>query len=186
MIKNTESVKISENMNKTQVMIFTGLLFAIAMVLSLFESIVLVVPVAVPGVKFGLSNIAVMFAIFFLGAQQAYEIAILKAIFIFLTRGGIAGTLSLSGGLLSITCMLLMIRILKEKVTYISISVVGAVTHNLGQFLVISVLYIGAGLWAYLPVLVMFGVIAGIMTAILLQIILPALKRVAIKNRNTN
>jgi len=118
-----------------------------------------------------------MYVIFFLGARQAYSIAILKAIFVFFTRGFIASTLSFSGGMLSITCMLLIIFLLKEKVSYLGISVVGAVSHNIGQFLVISLIYVGVSMWAYLPVLLISGVIAGLLTATLLRILLPALKR---------
>jgi len=172
-----ETFRLSENMNKIQILVFSGLLFAIALILSLVESLLPIMPIAVPGVKIGLSNIAVMYAIFFLGARQAYAIAILKALFVFITRGFIASTLSLSGGLLSITGMLLMLFLLKEKVSYLGISVVGAVSHNIGQFLVVSLIYVGVSMWAYLPVLLISGVIAGLLTATLLRILLPAFKR---------
>ena len=172
-----ETFRLSENMNKIQILVFSGLLFAIALILSLVESFFPIMPIAVPGVKIGLSNIAVMYAIFFLGARQAYAIAILKALFVFFTRGFIASTLSLSGGLLSVTGMILMLFLLKEKVSYSGISVVGAVSHNIGQFLVVSLIYVGVSIWAYLPVLLITGVIAGLLTATLLRILLPALKR---------
>jgi len=172
-----ETFPLSEKMNRIQILVFSGLLFAIALILSLVENLLPIMPIAVPGVKFGLSNIVVMYVIFFLGARQAYSIAILKAIFVFFTRGFIASTLSFSGGMLSITCMLLIIFLLKEKVSYLGISVVGAVSHNIGQFLVISLIYVGVSMWAYLPVLLISGVIAGLLTATLLRILLPALKR---------
>jgi len=172
-----DTFPLSEKMNRTQILVFSGLLFAIALILSLVESLFPIMPIAVPGVKFGLSNIVVMYAIFFLGAKQAYSIAILKAIFVFFTRGFIASTLSLSGGMLSITCMILILFLLKEKVSYLGISVVGAVSHNIGQFLIVSLIYVGVSMWAYLPVLLISGVIAGLLTATLLRILLPALKR---------
>lgn len=176
-MENYEAYRLTNNMNKTQVMVFTGLLFAIALIFSIVEAMFLVIPMAVPGVKFGLSNIIVMYAIFFLGAREAYFIAILKALFVFFTRGFIASTLSLAGGLLSITCMLLMFFLLKEKVSISGISVIGAVSHNLGQFLVLSIIYIGISLWIYLPILLISGVITGLLTATLLKILLPVLKR---------
>lgn len=164
-------------MSKTKVMIFTGLLFAIALILSLVESMFPVIPVMVPGVKFGLSNIIVMYTIFFLGAKEAYLIAILKAMFVFFTRGFIASTLSLSGGMLSITCMLFFFILLEEKISIIGISVVGAVSHNIGQFIVVSIIYVGISLWFYLPVLLISGIITGLLTATLLKILLPVMKR---------
>lgn len=165
--------------SKTQAATFAALLFAVALVLSVVESMLPPLPIPVPGVKFGLSNIAVMYALFFLGGKQAYAITILKGIFVFITRGAIAGALSLSGGLLSITIMLVLFFIFKEKISYTGVSILGAVFHNIGQFMMISVIYMGTNLLAYLPVLLLSGVIAGIVTSTLLRFVLPALNRLA-------
>ena len=103
------------NLSKTQSMVLAAMIFAVALVLSLVENMMPPLPIAVPGVKCGLSNIAVMDALFFLGKKQAYLIAILKGGFVFITRGIIAGALSLSGGILSITVMLLLLVVFREK-----------------------------------------------------------------------
>lgn len=166
-----------KNLNNTQLMVLTGLIFAAALVLSLIESMLPPLPIPVPGVKFGLSNIAVMYCLFFLGEKQAYIIAILKATFVFITRGLIAGALSLSGGILSITVMFLLLLLLKERISYLLISIFGAVFHNIGQFIVIILIYVGMNMWVYLPILLLSGVVAGIVTSTLLRFILPALKR---------
>ncbi|GAB1477021.1 hypothetical protein MASR2M70_18570 [Bacillota bacterium] len=166
-----------ENLNKTQEMVLAAMIFAVAIVLSVVENMLPPLPIAVPGVKFGLSNVAVMYALFFLGAKQAYLIAFLKSAFVLITRGIIAGVLSLFGGILSITVMLLLLLILKDKVSYLSISIFGAAAHNIGQFLVITLLYTGMNMLPYLPVLLLSGIIAGIATSTLLRFILPALKR---------
>ncbi|NLT49216.1 MAG: Gx transporter family protein [Clostridiales bacterium] len=165
------------NLSKTQSMVLAAMIFAVALVLSLVENMMPPLPIAVPGVKFGLSNIAVMYALFFLGKKQAYLIAVLKGGFVFITRGIIAGALSLSGGILSITVMLLLLVVFREKISYLSISIFGAVSHNIGQFLVIILLYTGMNILPYLPVLLISGVIAGIVTSTLLRFIMPALKR---------
>ncbi len=166
-----------ENLSKTQNMVLAAMIFAVALVLSIVENMLPPLPIAVPGVKFGLSNIAVMYALFFLGSKQAYLIAILKGGFVFITRGIIAGALSLSGGILSITVMLLLLLLFREKISYLSISIFGAVSHNIGQFLVIILLYTGMNILPYLPVLLISGVVAGIITSTLLRFILPAFKR---------
>lgn len=177
MIEMSINNKITANLSRTQVMVLSSLIFATAIVLSIIENSLPPIVVAVPGVKFGLSNIAVMYALFFLGKKQAYTIAILKGFFTFATRGAVAGLLSLSGGVLSLTIMVILIFIFKEKITYLVISIFGAVFHNVGQFIVISILYIGMNMWAYFPVLLVSGVIAGIVTSTLLKFILPAFKR---------
>lgn len=168
-----------KNLNKTQMLVLTSMIFAAALVLAIVENMLPPLPIAVPGVKFGLSNIAVMYALFFLGKKEAYTIGILKSIFVFITRGGIAGLLSLSGGILSITVMILLIAIFKEKVSYLMISIFGAVFHNVGQFIVITVIYTGINMLAYLPVLLISGLAAGIVTSTLLRFIMPAFQRLA-------
>ena len=169
--------KLTKKLNTTQTMVLTALIFATAIVLSIVEGMLPPIVVAVPGVKFGLSNIAVMYALFVVGKEQAYTIAILKGVFAFATRGAIAGLLSLTGGILSITIMLILIIAFKDKISYLVISIFGAVFHNIGQFIVIALLYVGMNMWAYLPILLVSGVVAGIITSTLLRFILPAFKR---------
>ena len=74
------------NLSKTQSIVLASMIFAVALVLSIVENILPPLPIPVPGVKFGLSNIAVMYALFFLGWKQAYVIAVLKGGFVFITR----------------------------------------------------------------------------------------------------
>lgn len=167
------------NMQKTKTLVLTSLLFAIALVLAVVENSLPPLPFAVPGVKLGLSNVAVMYALFFLHKRQAFAIAVLKALFVAITRGFVAGLLSLSGGILSLFVMSLLLWIFKDKISYFILSVFGAVFHNIGQFAVISFIYTSVYLWVYLPVLLISGVVAGIATSALLKLILPAFKRLA-------
>ena len=168
---------ITDNMKRTKLMVLTALLFAIALVLSVVESLVPPIFIAAPGVKLGLSNIIVMYALFFLNKRHAFEIAILKAAFVFITRSAVAGILSLCGGVLSLLVMILLMYLFKEKISYLVLSIFGAIFHNIGQFAAISIIYHSIYLWAYLPVLLISGVVAGIATATLLRFILPAFRR---------
>ena len=164
---------------KTGRLVQAAFIFALALVLTIAENALPSLPVPVPGVKFGLSNIAVMYALVFLSKGQAYSIAVLKAMFVLVTRGLIAGMLSLSGGILSLTVMLVLMTVFGEKVSYTILSISGAIAHNIGQFVVISVIYTGMYMWAYLPVLIISGVVAGIITATLLRVIIPVLRRLS-------
>ena len=166
----------TEKISKTKLLVLTALLFAIALVLSIIEDSLPPLSI-VPGVKFGLSNIAVMYALFFLGKGNAFSLAILKALFVLFTRGAIAGILSLFGGILSIIIMILLLFFFKEKISYLVISIFGAVFHNIGQFLVITFIYADLNIWSYLPMLLISGLIAGIVTATLLKFVLPVFKR---------
>lgn len=179
--KENNKTKSNINFNKTKQLTLTGLLFALALVLSVVENTVPAMVIPVPGVKLGLSNIVVMFALFFVGKGQAFSLAILKAFFVFLVRGTVAAFLSLCGGIFSLVIMMLLLIIFKEKISYTVVSIFGSIFHNVGQFIAISIIYTSIGLWAYLPILIIAGVIAGIITATLLRIILPALKKLDLR-----
>ena len=78
--------KNHRNYQKTRHIALSGLLFALAMALSFIEG-TLVIPGLLPGMKLGLANIVVMYALFFMGPRQALVLDILKALFVFLVSG---------------------------------------------------------------------------------------------------
>lgn len=152
-----------------------GVLAALAIVLSIVESM-LPLPTPVPGIKFGLANIVVMYALIFLGWRDALLLAALKALYGFITRGATAGLLSLCGGLLAVAVMSLALYLLKDKISYLALSVLGAIAHNIGQLAVASVL-LGTVMWYYAPILLISGIATGTITSLLLRATLPAMRR---------
>ncbi len=165
----------------TKGMVLTALLFTIAIVLSIVENSLPPIMINVPGVKLGLSNIAVMYGLFFLSKRQGYMIAILKASFVFFTRGTVAGLLSLVGGILSLTIIVILMLLFKKKISYLLLSIAGAIFHNIGQLIGVSLIYTSVYIWAYLPVLIVTGILAGIGTSTLLKFILPAFNKLGLK-----
>jgi len=153
-----------------------GMLFALAMVLSFLEGMLPVLPAMPPGVKLGLSNIVTMYTLFFLGRRSAYTIAVLKSLFVLMLRGPVGASLSLAGGLLSVTVMLLLMALPQEPSKLI-LSVCGAVFHNIGQLLMSVAVLKSAFAFAYLPVMILSGVAMGLLTAMLLKLLLPYLSR---------
>lgn len=162
-------------------MTVSAMLFAVSLVLSALESVLPPIPVPVPGIRLGLSNIPVMYALFFSKKRQAFAIGVLKAVFVGITRGVTAGLLSFSGGMLSLAAMTLLIMIFRGRISYTVLSIFGAVFHNIGQLTAVSLLYTTIYIWVYLPVLFLFGTAAGIVTAVLLKFVLPALKKLDLK-----
>lgn len=169
---------------KTEKLVVVSLFFAVTLIIAIVENTLPPLPGAIPGVKFGFSNIVVMYILFFIGKKEAYAVAVLKAFFVFATRGAVAFSLSLAGGLLSVTVMVVLMLLFKDKVSYLALSVAGAVFHNLGQLLMVSVIYSSFYLLYYFPVLLVAGVIAGLATATLLRIIMPAMKRLRLDNNS--
>ena len=57
-------------------------------------------------------------------------------------------------------------------------SIPGAVLHNIGQLLAVSIMLKNTAVFYSLPVLFLAGVLMGCVTAALLRVVLPALRRV--------
>ncbi|MEG2770215.1 MAG: Gx transporter family protein [Oscillospiraceae bacterium] len=168
----------NKKLSPAQKVSYTGLLFALACVLSLVENVI-TLPM-MPGVKLGLANIVVMYAAFFLGRGQAFCLVILKSLFNLLTRGPVAGATSLCGGLFSLAIILLVAYLTKKKASYFILSILGAVFHNLGQLFVARIMLTNAVTWLYLPVLLISGIIMGSITSFSLKLVIPHLNKLGL------
>ena len=162
---------------KTKNIALSGLLFALAMALSFIEG-TLVIPGLLPGMKLGLANIVVMYALFFMGPGQALILDLLKALFVFLVSGFTAGFLSLCGGLLSLLVMWILYYHFPVRPTWFILSVCGALSHNIGQLLGASVVLSSAMSLYYAPVMLVLGLVMGAVTSVTLRAILPALGKI--------
>ena len=170
--------------SKTHEIALSGLLFALAMALSFVEG-TLVIPGLMPGMKLGLANIVVMYALFFMGGKQALVLDLLKALFVFLVSGWTAGFLSLCGGLFSLLVMWVLYDHFPVQPTWFILSGCGALAHNVGQLLGASVILSSAMSLYYAPVMLVFGLIMGSLTSITLRALLPALGRLGYNTRET-
>ena len=137
-----------------------GLLLALALVLSYAESLV-PLSVAVPGVKLGLPNLVVFFALYRLGVKEAATLSILRVVLVsFLFGKAYSLWYSLAGAVLSFAVMLLMKK--TGLFGYLGVSVAGGVCHNLGQITVAMLVLRSTAVVYYLPVLLVSGIAAGI------------------------
>lgn len=155
-----------------------GLMLAVIVVLTTAEHTLPPLPFVPPGVKLGLSNIVTMYCVFFISRASAVTLNVLKSLFVLLTRGWLAGALSLCGGLMSVGAVLLLLLFWKDKASYAAVSVTGACAHNLGQYAAVSVLLRANYFTYYLPVLLVSGIIMGLVTGTLLKVVLPALRKI--------
>jgi heptaprenyl diphosphate synthase len=134
-----------------------------------------------PGIKLGLSNIVTMYCLFFIGKFPAITIATLKSLFVLLTKGFTAGVLSLTGGLCALAVMILLNVLFREKCSYTMLSIMGGISNNIGQIAMASLILQTQLVLYYLPILLIGGLIAGLLTGTLLKIVMPALRRLDIK-----
>ncbi|MCL2873799.1 MAG: Gx transporter family protein [Defluviitaleaceae bacterium] len=171
----------NKNLPKTKKTVLLALFFSMCVILSYLEHMLPPIPFFPPGAKLGLSNIFVMYSLIFIGKREAFMLAVLKGLFVFLIRGMTAGFLSLTGGLFSVLVMCFVLVLLKDKSTYVILSVFGAIFHNIGQFIAVSFIIGSFALMIYLPVLIIFGIFAGIATAAVLSFVIPAFVRILLQ-----
>ena len=151
-----------------------GLLGALALVLTLLEGMLPLIPGLPPGARPGLSNIVTMFAAGSLGLPYALAIALIKGVFAFLTRGVTAGLMSLSGGLMSTLAMWVVWK--KTRFSLLFTGVCGALAHNAAQ-LCIAVLLTGRAALFYIPAMLLLSIVCGLCTGLVLRLLLPLLEK---------
>ena len=153
-----------------------GLLIALALVLSYLESLV-PLSFAVPGIKMGLPNIVVVFALYRLRWRDAAVISLVRVLLVSVLFGNVFSlAYSAAGAALSLLVMLGMKATGKFSET--GVSVAGAVAHNAGQILVAIFVLETGRLVYYLPVLCISGVIAGICIGLISALLV---KRIRLK-----
>lgn len=150
-------------MKKTKRLVLLAMLTAVAMILSYVES--LLPSVGIPGVKMGLANIAVIFALLRFGWKEAAALSLVRVVLVSLLFGSVGAMLySLAGAVLSLAVMVLLRRI--DRFSTVGISVAGGVAHNAGQILMAMLILQTKQLLGYLPVLAVSGIAGGVLTGL--------------------
>ena len=150
-------------MKKTKRLVLLAMLTAVAMILSYVES--LLPSVGIPGVKMGLANIAVIFALFRFGWKEAAALSLVRVVLVSLLFGSVGAMLySLAGAVLSLAVMALLRRI--DRFSTVGISVAGGVAHNAGQILMAMLILQTKQLLGYLPMLAVSGIVGGVLTGL--------------------
>lgn len=155
---------------KTRRLVELSLLAAIALTIFMVE---LRIPnlAPVPGVKLGLANIITVYAVYHYRAGEVLLLVLTRIVLGTMFSGQMMSLLySLAGGLLCLGGMLLLRRVIPKTHLWIG-SVLGAVLHNLGQIAVAMLVMRTAAVFAYFPILLVSGCIAGIFTGLSAQTI---------------
>ena len=160
---------------KPKKLLTLALLTSVSLILFLVENQI-PAPVPVPGVKLGLGNVIVVCVLFLYGRKEALAVLLVKILLSAVLTGNLGAlAYSLSGGLLSLGVMCLLKRFLTGRQLWIG-SVIGAMFHNLGQLLAALVIAETPGLIAYLPVLLLSGMVTGLFTGIAAQTVIERVK----------
>lgn len=153
-----------------------ALLIALAMVLSWLESLV-PVSAAVPGMKLGLTNLVVIFALYRMRSIDAAMISFVRVLLVSFTFGNAyAFAYSIAGAVLSLLIMLALKK--SGRFSTVGVSIAGGVGHNLGQIIVAALVLETETIFFYLPVLMVSGMAAGVCIGLLGGIITERLKKI--------
>lgn len=125
---------------------------------------------AVPGIKLGLANIAVIFALYKLGAKEAVAVSLVRIAWMAILFGNVMTlAYSVAGAALSLTAMILLKR--WDRFSTVGVSVIGGILHNTGQILVAMLIMETAQIVYYLPILCVSGIAAGVAVGIVSAIL---------------
>ncbi|MDF2986794.1 MAG: putative rane protein [Eubacterium sp.] len=157
--------------------VYLSLLAAQAIVLSIIES-QFPVSIGVPGIKLGLANIVTMVTLVFFSYSDTLLIVLIRCVIASLFMGGpVLFMFSLLGGLLSATIMWIMLKSMKKLFSLVGMSIAGSIAHNVGQIMVACFIMGDLSVTAYLPVLLVSGILMGCFVGICSTFMVKALKK---------
>ena len=169
----------------TKKIVLLSALMALGIVLNAMENLFLpwsILPI--PGARIGLANIVFLMILILENLKTALILSIVR-ILILGTLTGILATpvfpLSIGGAVLSLLLMKTTRLVLGDKLSLIGLSIIGAIGHNLGQLLVLTMLpglFPGlSALYILLPGLLLMAIPAGMITGWVVERILPTIAR---------
>jgi len=149
---------------------FLAFLTALGVILNLTE---LFIPRPLPWIKFGFANIISLFLIIVAEIKDVFCVLFLRIILSSIFAGKLFGPgfiLSISGGTLSTFVMIIVYKSLNKIFSLIGISILGAITHNLGQLLAAYFLFLKEkNIFYILPLLLIPAFITGFINGLILQ-----------------
>lgn len=164
-------------MKKTRKMVLLGLLTGIALVVYVIEA---QIPVILPGIKLGLANAISLLALIIMGPKEALTIMLLRTLLGTFLGGNMSAFLySISGGILSNLVMIILYKKFNESFSLWSISIAGAIFHNIGQLFIAALVVQDFKIYFYLPVLMISAIAAGYFIGLVTNFLSKHLEKIA-------
>lgn len=152
-----------------------GLLLSMMLVLGWVEHMI-PINAAIPGIKLGLSNGVLIFAVYMLDVPTSYVLMVLKVLLSCLFLGSPASMLmyGFAGGLLSLTGMVLLSKV--KGMHPVTVSMVGGALHNVGQVAMAMLVTQTTGLMYYMAVLMLWGLGFGLLTGVCANLVMKHMR----------
>ncbi len=161
---------------KTRKIALLGVLTSVALVLSYLEAMLPPISTAVPGIKMGLPNIIIIFVLYKFGIKEAISVSLIRVFIVALLFGNVMTlAYSVAGAFLSLALMAILVK--ADLFSAVGVSIVGGISHNLGQILVAIFLFDTIQIGYYMIVLAVTGTIAGVLIGIIASILI---KRISV------
>ena len=157
---------------------YLGLCTAVALILAYVEVLLPPLTSAVPGIKLGLPNIAIIFVLYRYGVRYAAMVSFVRIAVVSILFGNpMTFAYSAAGAALSLLVMAILRRM--DVLSTVGVSVAGGVFHNVGQILMAMWLLGTAELGYSLIVLAITGTVSGIFVGLCGGM---AVKRIPMRN----
>lgn len=132
-------------------------------------------PLFVPGAKTGFSNVFTLLTLVWFSPFEAFIVLILRTVLGSIFGGNVSALLySLTAGMISLAVSSLLFRLFCKKITIVGISALSACIHNAVQLSVYSFLTSNAGVFDYLPFLLIAGILSGLIVGVLVVVAVKA------------
>lgn len=149
---------------------YLGLLTSLALIVSYVEFLI-PIPMGIPGVKPGLANLVIVWALYTMKPGEALLVNIMRILLAGFLFGNLSMILySVAGALASFLAMYLVKKSGWLNVT--GVSIVGGILHNMGQLALAVAVLETSSLVYYAPVLVGAGAVTGFLIGAVSQEVL--------------
>lgn len=143
-----------------------SMLLALSVVLNIIENLLPVFGGQIPGMKLGIANVVVLFTLYVYSFKDALNLTVLRVILVGILLSGLFSPtffFSLSGALFSIIMMQLFLK--TTKLSIVGISIIGSISHSIGQTLMAIVILNTTNIIYYLPWLLLAAIPSGVIIA---------------------
>lgn len=152
---------------KINLYILTGLMASISIILGVVENFI---PTPVPAIRLGLSNIPILIMLYLTYTRFAFLNAAIKSLVVPIFSGNIIFKFSLGfpATMVSFCFMAIFYKFFRNRLSVITISVIGAVSHMVTQIIIVSIFYIPNLIYTSLVgILLLSAIITGVLMGII-------------------
>lgn len=164
--------------NSARRIVWLSIFIAIGLIVFIFESYI---PRPLPWLKPGLANIATLTVLYIWGCKSAMIMVIFRVFLGSIIMGTFlnpAFILALGGGMMATLAMAGVKRLASDRFSIFGISIVGAVTHNLVQLILVEWLIVRQiEIFYLIPALILSALFTGMLVAFISHHVLEAMKK---------